>query len=294
KNPSIKDNVLGQCWAWRSQSGAIVFDSIEVSKSIMHDEAQKKMVKDFYQHLGKTLIEEKHTTKVAFSATSGISDTIGIVTSMLIPKEHFIDYTGYCDSSRQRVIYDKEKPYCSHDTNSQEVKDFITNILKDETIPLVKNKAFVEMINWALIEGRQDIVDYIKLTTHASQKEELTVLLNTIEIFLIGALTEEELAQLIKDNQLPIDIKNKYGETPLLMAASRGHTDICLALIENGADVNAQDKDGVTPLYIAARKGHTDTCVALIKKGADVNATNHYHHETSLWIAAACGLIDVC
>ena len=31
-------------------------------------------------------------------------------------------------------------------------------------------------------------------------------------------------------------------DTPLIMAAEKGHTDVCRLLLENAADVNARDK----------------------------------------------------
>lgn len=41
------------------------------------------------------------------------------------------------------------------------------------------------------------------------------------------------------------------GRTPLHIAVFRGHENIVLALIRNGADINARDAFGDVPLYYA-------------------------------------------
>jgi len=45
-------------------------------------------------------------------------------------------------------------------------------------------------------------------------------------------------------------------------------------LIDKGADVNAKDITGETALMVAAERGHTEIVKLLIGRGADVNARN--------------------
>ncbi len=42
--------------------------------------------------------------------------------------------------------------------------------------------------------------------------------------------------------------------------------------MQAGADPNATDFDNATPLHKAAFTGHTDVCVLLLEKGADIDA----------------------
>lgn len=78
------------------------------------------------------------------------------------------------------------------------------------------------------------------------------------------------------------------GKTPLMNAASIGHTEVAKKLIEHGADVNAKDDTGATPLMLAAAFGHKETAELLLDKGADVNITDNTG-ATPLMLAAAFG-----
>ena len=74
-----------------------------------------------------------------------------------------------------------------------------------------------------------------------------------------------------------VNAKDKYGESPLLFAATFGHKEIAELLIANGADVNTKiDKIGMTPLHIATGQGYKEIVELLIAKGADVNAKTKY------------------
>ena len=55
--------------------------------------------------------------------------------------------------------------------------------------------------------------------------------------------------------------------TPLVVAATNGHTSACAVLIEHGADFTSVDYDGMTPLATAAYRGHHDVCALLCRAG---------------------------
>eukprot|EP01036_Dinobryon_divergens_P035212 gene35212-45603_t len=65
---------------------------------------------------------------------------------------------------------------------------------------------------------------------------------------------------------------SQIGRTALHKASKKGRTDICLYLIEKGADLTLTDNDGSTALHFACRGGHRETCSVLLKKGANSNA----------------------
>jgi|GEM_PF-1299443 len=68
-----------------------------------------------------------------------------------------------------------------------------------------------------------------------------------------------------------VNLKDKDGHFPLLIAADLGDLDDILQLLNAGADVNAADNDGFTALYRAAGQGHTSVVKVLIEFGANVN-----------------------
>lgn len=61
------------------------------------------------------------------------------------------------------------------------------------------------------------------------------------------------------------------GSTPLLVAASKGHREVCDALLAAKANINASDGFGLTALSVASHGGHSEVCTALLAAGAQIN-----------------------
>jgi hypothetical protein len=70
-----------------------------------------------------------------------------------------------------------------------------------------------------------------------------------------------------------VNVKNRMGMTPLVVAAMNSRTAVCEFLVANGADLNAKDGRSQTALYFAVDRGNKDLVELLVKKGADVNIT---------------------
>ena len=75
--------------------------------------------------------------------------------------------------------------------------------------------------------------------------------------------------------------------TPLMEAASAGHTDIVRLLIAHGADVNAQSSSGNTPLMYACAGGHEDVVRVLLEAGAHVEVSR-YIINLSIYSVLVC------
>lgn len=60
-----------------------------------------------------------------------------------------------------------------------------------------------------------------------------------------------------------------YRDTPLIVAAAYGHTEVVKLLLDKGAHVNMGNEGGETALHYAARHGHTKVMQILLEHGAD-------------------------
>ncbi len=69
-----------------------------------------------------------------------------------------------------------------------------------------------------------------------------------------------------------VNLKDRYGETPLHYAAENGSTRMAEFLIASGADVNAKNAKGETPLHSATLWGYRQMVELLIAHGADLKA----------------------
>jgi ankyrin repeat protein len=93
---------------------------------------------------------------------------------------------------------------------------------------------------------------------------------------------------LLADPRTEIDHANAHGETPLMMAALRGQTDMVRTLLDRGAQVN---RSGWTPLHYAASGGDPALVALLLDRGAAIDALSP-NGTTPLMMAARYGAID--
>jgi ankyrin repeat protein len=75
---------------------------------------------------------------------------------------------------------------------------------------------------------------------------------------------------------------NRYGVSPMTLAATNGSAAMVEQLLKGGADVNTATPGGETVLMTAARTGKTDLAKLLLDHGAKVNAGDTLHGQTAL------------
>ncbi|ORY29166.1 ankyrin repeat-containing domain protein [Naematelia encephala] len=73
----------------------------------------------------------------------------------------------------------------------------------------------------------------------------------------------DEVRRLLDRDPSLINARDAYGNTPLHLAADRGHIAIALVLLEAGADRNLTDEDGQTPLQLAELTKRDDIVLLL-------------------------------
>jgi len=90
---------------------------------------------------------------------------------------------------------------------------------------------------------------------------------------------------LLKAPKIKVELRSAQDESPLMLAAINGLTEICKQLIAADADVN---KPGWTPLHYASTKGHLDIMNLLLENNAYIDAESP-NGTTSLMMAAQYG-----
>ncbi len=151
----LKDDegeVFAQSWVSRTQTGAMLFDSIEIAVNVMENynpftfNAKLNPAVIFFKKLFEKLTIENGVSKICCGGGSGISQHFGI--DSVIGRERFVDYNDYSDAIQQRVIIDKNRPYIrelSPFDQSDKIDLFIKNIINNE--PINENIPLIEMIN---------------------------------------------------------------------------------------------------------------------------------------------------
>ena len=71
-----------------------------------------------------------------------------------------------------------------------------------------------------------------------------------------------------------MNVQNRAGLTPLMLAAINNHAAVLRTLIDHGADKNARTRAGWTALAYAAWRGHAEIVRVLLARGADPNVTD--------------------
>lgn len=109
KNPKPTDDIRAQCWAWRSKTGALVFDSVELTKPIRESKVGSYIGTEFvslmYAQLAFDLVENPqygiHAVNVGVGGLGATPEMLGVFNANI---EHPKDYEGYRDSTNQRMI----------------------------------------------------------------------------------------------------------------------------------------------------------------------------------------------
>ncbi len=85
-----------------------------------------------------------------------------------------------------------------------------------------------------------------------------------------------EIVKLLIDNNAAINVKDKAGNTPLKHAAWSDDVEIVNILIEKGAGLEVKNKLGTTPIWSAVITGRLNMVSNLLKHGANPNVPNQY------------------
>ncbi|KAB2970700.1 MAG: ankyrin repeat domain-containing protein [Zoogloea sp.] len=133
---------------------------------------------------------------------------------------------------------------------------------------------------------------------------------------LILAAREDQpkvVAELLRQRGIKLDARNAAGDSALMLASLKGHTEVASLLLGAGADFrhegwnpllyaafegrlaivdllltkganpNAKAPNQATPLMFAARNGHEEVVIRLLKAGADLDLLNDQKESAESW-----------
>ncbi|KAM0545377.1 hypothetical protein ACHAPJ_011361 [Fusarium lateritium] len=77
-----------------------------------------------------------------------------------------------------------------------------------------------------------------------------------------------------------ITLQEDHGDDSFYLACASGHNTVAIYLLGAGARVDQANNEGNTPLHIAATRGHEETVRLLLHLGADANAKSKTIHSS--------------
>ncbi|AXI24110.1 Ankyrin repeats containing protein [Cardinium endosymbiont of Sogatella furcifera] len=69
-----------------------------------------------------------------------------------------------------------------------------------------------------------------------------------------------------KEISVHVDQRNRYGQSPIYVAASKGHLEVIKMLCEYGATPNLETADDTIPLHKAAEGGYLEVVKYLVEE----------------------------
>jgi len=117
--------------------------------------------------------------------------------------------------------------------------------------------------------------------------------INTALIYASREGQIEMVKMLLEEEGADVNARNRYDNTPLMIAIRNGHTEIARMLIDRGADVNIKSNDGKTALLWASLRGQTEIVRLLIQNGADVSVKKDNDGNTALLWASRNSHIEI-
>jgi ankyrin len=107
----------------------------------------------------------------------------------------------------------------------------------------------------------------------------------TPALLWVVRVDDVETAKLLVKAGADVKLANRYGLTPVALAAANGSAAMLKVLLDAGADPNAVDPAGETPLMAASRVGNLDAVRVVLDRAVNVDATDAQFQETALMVA---------
>ena len=101
-----------------------------------------------------------------------------------------------------------------------------------------------------------------------------------------------DLMQYLLDKGADVNGRAPGGWDPLLSAAFKNRVNSIKFLVKSGANLESKDKWGGTPIMLATNEGHIEAVEVLLDLGANIDATDS-EGSTALFNAVKEGVVDI-
>ncbi|KKO99476.1 hypothetical protein THAR02_08415 [Trichoderma harzianum] len=136
------------------------------------------------------------------------------------------------------------------------------------------------LLEGAANPGYQDIDNYFKYASKTGNVDMAKLLFRWCghqpeDSYLLRIAAQnghKAMVQLLLDEGLGLESRDKEGNTPLQYAAANGHEAVVKLLLQKGANLNIKNKNGDTPLLMAVENSHEAVTKLLLGKSASKGA----------------------
>lgn len=150
------------------------------------------------------------------------------------------------------------------------------------------------MLMYACKEGFLDIVEYLVEDKHADvnqQIDSVTPLMNCCDSNNKNDKVVEKMARLLLLHGAVVNVADKYGTTPFMLACKNEHTNVVQMLIKE-VSFDAVDNQGCTPIFHAIENNRGDIVKILVDAGVNYTIANKKGY-TPIQVAQFHGFYDL-
>lgn len=308
KENSENDEILAQCWAWRSKEGHMVLDSVESQVNVR--QKHQDMTADFFAALAQKLVFDVKSAPPIERVLVGAG---GLTPARLklfkaISPGTPIDHKGYQDSTAQCILADKKLNVSVFLFPNAAVGKEIVEKTKVEKEPTEKEKMEILFLfcDLCVYNKRLDLLEQadmvVNLVVDNPLKQKMDARVKQTQQWLAaleahkvgnkasGLKTALELAKLIEAG-VNLDFAHPIEETLLFPAILQGHFELVKQLVKREVNIHGLIRQAgtgynLTTLQTAIDEGHLDIANFLMNNGADIH-TKGSCQRTALFFAAA-------
>ena len=129
----------------------------------------------------------------------------------------------------------------------------------------------------------QNDVDQIAVLIKAGANVEFRDQLGNTPLIIAAQKGHTDSVRTLLKQGARVSVMNKFNESALMFAAGGGYTQTVAVLLQQRANVDDKDNKGVTALMYAAREGHNEVVQQLLKARSEINATDKEGLSAYVW-----------